>query len=264
MDSCAQTNAQLYLQIIERGCSPAELCLVRDAYGLAMQLYTGIFTGSGKPTLAHDVGTASLAHRHGGSFDLIAAGMLHSAYSSGNWGHYRKGVTGEMRKTLQEVIGLQAESYVYGLTMLPWDRRSIAALAERPEPFSQFERNVVFVRLVEELDRLLEYGAILCFRKVDKVKAMWREQRPHFSRLAQRIGHPQLAADLERAIDLTLTTELPAELLGLEFPGDSAPLVIPRSCQKRPLLNLSQTLSRAATRVSDGVRRRLQSVGRPS
>lgn len=80
MESPAQSNTQLFRQIVEHGCSAEELGLMRDAYGLAMQIYSGLFTGSGKPTLTHEVGSASLALRYGGSFELAAAALMHGAY----------------------------------------------------------------------------------------------------------------------------------------------------------------------------------------
>ena len=258
MDSRAQTNAQLFLQIQQRGCSSAELRLVRDAYTLAMQLYTGMFTGSGKTTLAHEVGTASLAYRHGASFDLVASGLLHGAYLVGDWGHYRRHVTAKKRQAIQRVVGLRAEACVHGMTRLRWNLPSIAALADTADRLTELERNVVFLKLVEELDHLLDYGAILFFRNAEKAKATLQAQRTEVCRLATRLGHPALSAEIGQAIDLTLTTELPPELFGLQFPGDYAPIIIPRSCRRRRLLRLYQALSRRATRVSGRLRRRIR------
>jgi (p)ppGpp synthase/HD superfamily hydrolase len=120
MEFGAQTNAQLFLQLHHAGCSGAELRRVRDAFLLAMQLYSGLFTGSGKTTLAHEIGTASLAHRYGGSFDLILAGLLHGAYLVGDWGHYRRRITGKKREALRSVIGERAETYVHEFTQPRW------------------------------------------------------------------------------------------------------------------------------------------------
>jgi len=249
MASCAQTNAQLFLQMQELGCSADDLRKVRDTYLLAMQLFAGGFTGSGKTALAHCVGTASLALRHGASVEMACAGMLHGAYIGADWGHYRARVTEKKREAVRRVIGARAEEWVLGLKLLRWDSKSIAALAEREAELTELERNVLFLRLVDDLDRLLEYGAIVFFRNVEKIKADLREQREHLCRLARRLGKEQLAAELAQAIDLTLASRLPAELLDLDFPSDTAPNVIPASCRRRPLLRLYRALAPAAVRA---------------
>src|SRR5262245_28396708 len=101
----AQTNGQLFVQMMERGCTPAELRLVRDAYLLAMQLYSGMYTGSGKPTLDHEVGTASLALRHGAPCELAAAGLLHGAFIVGDWGRYRDRIDPRDRGEVRRAVG---------------------------------------------------------------------------------------------------------------------------------------------------------------
>jgi uncharacterized protein DUF6817 len=248
----AQTNAQLFLQLHQHGCSSAELRLVRDAYALAMQLCTGLYTGSGKPTLAHEVGTASLALRHGGSLELVAAGLLHGAYIVGDFGHCRLQVTAAKRKTVRDVIGERAEALVYELKHLPWDAQRIAAFADGASRLSELERDVLRLKLLEELDHLLDYGAVLCFRNVPAAKARLDLAREPMCRLAMELGHPALSAEIDEAIHLTLTTELPAELLGLAFPSDSEPLVMPLSCSRRLLWRLSRFASRGKALVLRG------------
>lgn len=255
MDSCAQTNAQLFLQIHRRGASSAELCRVRDAYLLAMQLYSGLFTGSGKTTLAHEVGTASLAHRHGGSFDQIVAGLLHGAYLVGDWGHYRVRVTPKKRAALRSVIGQRAETYVHEYGRVAWKAETIANLATRVDDLTELERDVSFLLLVEELDRLLDYGAILCFRDAEAMKASMRGRREHLCRLAEGLGHRALSAELAEAVDATLAAELPAEIIGLKFPGDASFRVTPRSFGKRLRLRVYQALAGQARRVERELRR---------
>ncbi len=60
MRSYDQTNIQLFNQLRHAGYSQMELKLVRDAYELAMDLFTGRFQPSGKSFMAHVVGTASI------------------------------------------------------------------------------------------------------------------------------------------------------------------------------------------------------------
>ena len=60
MKNYAQTNLQLYTQLRRAGYSNDRLALVRSGYDLALRLCTASFRGSGKPLLAHLVGTASI------------------------------------------------------------------------------------------------------------------------------------------------------------------------------------------------------------
>ena len=257
MDSCAQTNAQLFLQLHHGGASAAELRRLRDAYLLAMQLYSGLFTGSGKTTLAHEIGTASLAHRHGGSFDLIVAGLLHGAYLVGDWGHFRIRITGKKRAALRSVIGQRAEATVHAFTRLAWNAETIASLATRVDNLSALERDVSFLRLVEELDRLLDYGAVLCFREAEAMRAWMRGRRDQMCRLAEALGHPALSIELARAVDVTLATELPVEIMGLTFPGDPSFRMIPKSYRKRLSLRVYQAIAGRARRVERELRHRM-------
>ena len=56
----AQSNLQLFNQLIANGYSESELVCVVNAYKLIMNLFTGIFRSSGKTFLAHLIGTASV------------------------------------------------------------------------------------------------------------------------------------------------------------------------------------------------------------
>jgi hypothetical protein len=56
----AQTNLQLFHQLRNAGYDEADLVCIHQAYQLACQVFTGFFRGSGKPFIAHLVGTASI------------------------------------------------------------------------------------------------------------------------------------------------------------------------------------------------------------
>ena len=56
----AQTNLQLLSQMQDAGYAAAEVDRVRAAYAAVLPLFAAHFRGSGKPFLAHLVGTASI------------------------------------------------------------------------------------------------------------------------------------------------------------------------------------------------------------
>ncbi len=56
----AQTNIQLYEQLLAARWSAADIVPARAAYELAMRIFAGHFRPSHKPFLAHLVGVASI------------------------------------------------------------------------------------------------------------------------------------------------------------------------------------------------------------
>ncbi len=89
MHSYAQTNIQLFNQLRQDGYSDADLILVRNAYELAMVLFTGRFQPSGKSFIAHVVGTASILAWLRLPAPVVAAGLLHNVYENGDFGDGR-------------------------------------------------------------------------------------------------------------------------------------------------------------------------------
>src|SRR5215469_10044102 len=74
----AQTNIQLYNQLAELGYTAEDARRVHRAYGLAMQLFTGSYRGSGRPFLSHLVGTASVLASVRAPIEVVTAGLLHT------------------------------------------------------------------------------------------------------------------------------------------------------------------------------------------
>jgi hypothetical protein len=251
----AQNIAQLFLQLHGAGASGAELARVRDSYLLALQLYSGLFTGSGNTTLSHEIGTGSLAHHYGGSLHQLLAGMLHGAYLVGDWGEYRLRVTASKRAALRAAAGERAEAYVYAFACRPWDAETVASYVRRLDGLDQFERELVFVRLVEELERMLDCGALICFRP-PALRVWLRARRDDLCALAEGLGHRSLGAALAEALDMTDASELPPEIVGIPFPGEATGLLVPRSYGRRMRFAWYQRAAGYARRLQGELARR--------
>lgn len=76
----AQTNLELYAQAIGRGHSRDQCRLMADAYLFALRQVFPLARGSGKPFIAHLVGTASLVMESGCPFEWTIAALLHALY----------------------------------------------------------------------------------------------------------------------------------------------------------------------------------------
>ncbi len=108
----AQTNIQIYNQMKTLGYQDQEIERVRRAYGLAMRLFSGQFRANEKPQLAHLIGVASILASQQAEGRIVAAGMLHTAYSHGEWGDTLRGRTDEKAAQICDVAGVATEALV--------------------------------------------------------------------------------------------------------------------------------------------------------
>lgn len=112
MYSYAQTNIQLFNQLQEADYDLTDLTCVCDAYALAMRLFTGCFRQSGKTFISHLVGTSSILAQIRASPTTVAAGLLHSAYSHGEFGTAERGFSEAKRQQLSVAVGSEVERLV--------------------------------------------------------------------------------------------------------------------------------------------------------
>ncbi|MBN9415211.1 hypothetical protein ABS71_02420 [bacterium SCN 62-11] len=176
----AQTNLQLYAQL-----PPSQLPAVAAAYELATQLFSGQFRASGKPFLAHLVGTASILAQLGRSLEEITTGLLHAAYDNGDFGAN----SGSKREEVRGVIGELAESYLETYSSLPWDPDRY------PASDSPLERAALVVRVANELEDLLDGS--LAWVGPQRAAKMQARIEPT-ARLADRLELPELARALRQ------------------------------------------------------------------
>jgi len=120
-----QTNLQLFGLMQRAGYPEPDLALVRRAYDLAVRLFTAKYRGSGKPLLAHLVGTAGVLASLRAPAPLVAAGVLHAAYIFGDFGDARGGATAAKRGTLRKEAGAEVEDIIARYDALRWDASSI-------------------------------------------------------------------------------------------------------------------------------------------
>jgi (p)ppGpp synthase/HD superfamily hydrolase len=74
----AQTNIQLYRQLDAEGYAAADVETVARAHEVALRLFPGIYRGSGKPFIAHLVGTASVLVSLRARNPVVITGLLHA------------------------------------------------------------------------------------------------------------------------------------------------------------------------------------------
>jgi (p)ppGpp synthase/HD superfamily hydrolase len=225
----AQTNLQLHAQLLELGYSISDQEYLATSHRLAADLFTGQYRGSGKPFLAHLVGTASILARAKAPANVLAAGLLHAAYDQGDFGLGLLGRHADKRAELQRVLGRETEEYVQRYFELRWTDDVIASLPARTAILSPLDQRVVVMRLANELEDYLDLGVRFCTNSEARVARMVRIAEQHVT-LARQLGHPDLADQLSQAFATNAAASVPG---GVRGQSGHSRVRLPRSCRRR-------------------------------
>ncbi len=238
--SYAQTNLQLFNQMRAAGYVDADLRTVRTAYDLATRLFTAKFRGSGKPLLSHLVGTASVLCAVRAPAPVLAAAVLHAAYIFGEFGDGRRGMTPAKRDAVRMAVGPEIEDLVARYEELEWTDPAIKALHARVDPLSKAERDVLLIRLANELEDHLDLGVLYCGNAQHRRDLIGSSLNVCID-LANRIGEPVLGSELRRVFDEVLSSEVPEDL---RHPNDYTYLLPPNSYMVKPGVTMRQVIDR--------------------
>lgn len=234
----AQTNLQLFNQLRQQGYSDAELQEIFKAYQLTIELFTGQFRASGKTFIAHLVGTASILGRLQASSKLVATGLLHAAYSQGDFGGIgRYGISPAKQKRVRDRVGKEIEEYIARYTALKWNENTIVEIHQSIDRFS--DRDVLLIRLANELEEYLDFGIIYCGDS--KQQQYSNHQNNLIVEIAEKLGYPTLAVELANAFTETTLTQIPSQLCNPTEQYRSA-LVPPNSYQRKLPVWFDQTI----------------------
>lgn len=211
----AQTNLQLFGQMERQGYAAGDVLAVAGAYGLARKVFHGHFRGSGKAFLEHLVGTASILVCLKASVPLLTAALLHSLYSHGlpppvlvpPW----------RRARVRRLVGPDAETLITLYSQLPWRASTMPLIAFRLGKLDPIRRQVVLLRLVNELEDQLDLGVLLCGNAAARCFDLRRTVAVQV-RMADQLGLPLLATELDRAFARTLAHENDTMVMGLRSP----------------------------------------------
>ena len=155
----AQTNLQLYRQLIEVGWSESDLARARAAHDLSSELFAGCYRPSNKAFIAHLVGTASALAAWGEPPDTVLAGLLHSSYLYGDFGDGTWGVNPQKRRLLRDRVGEDTERLVSEYTST--DHLVLQDCArELSETGSVSRRAFAVIRLADLCDECRDAGPL--------------------------------------------------------------------------------------------------------
>ncbi|MGY6587780.1 MAG: HD domain-containing protein [Wenzhouxiangella sp.] len=195
----AQTNLQLYAQLLQAGFSDDALEAVNRAYLFAARNTAKVLRGSGKPFACHLVGTASLLAEAGQGWEVITAALLHAMYQN------RVPFPGadnldQRRHYLRQQFGDAVESLVHD-----YHHFEVVRLDQFSDEQLREKRTVVMMRLADEMEDLLDHGVAMHGQPGD-------DETVGGSAASRRAQKANLATDLLRAARIIDATSLERHL----------------------------------------------------
>jgi (p)ppGpp synthase/HD superfamily hydrolase len=235
-----QTNIRLYNDLLSSGYPDADIHDLRAAYDLAARLFTSRFRGSGKPFLAHVVGTAGILGSLQAPGPVVAAGLLHAAYTHGDFGDGGAGISDAKRALVRRGVGDAVEALVARYTALPWEEPAARAVCGRVSTLSVDDRAVLLMRLANELEDHVDRGILYC-GDAEHRRQLIRAWLHLCVDLAEELGQPALGAALREVFRSSLGVAAHPALVTGQSISHTLP---PASYRPRLLVRLRRALAR--------------------
>lgn len=207
MTRYAQTNLELYAQLRAEGYGESAEEAVLRAYSFAMGLFAGLYRASGKVFLAHLLGTASALVEAHARLPVVVAGLLHAAYTHGEFGNGWRGMTSAKRCRVATVVGGESEGLIARYTGFRWRVEALPGLRAAVSGLDGADREVVVMRLANELDDHLDLGILHYADAERKLKLL--DALAVCVDLARDLGHPRLADALADAFAACRAARIP-------------------------------------------------------
>lgn len=158
----AQTNLQLTRQLHAAGYSGEDIAAVQRAYEFALPAFSAQYRASGKPFVAHLVGTTSVLAAQGERADMLLAGLLHAVYSNGDLGvEPGKRQSPRRRQHVRTTAGVAAEALIAAYDDSQWHAPGIHAWCVSYAHLSALEKDLVKLHLANTLDDFIDGGMCL-------------------------------------------------------------------------------------------------------
>lgn len=244
----AQTNLQLYLQLIGDRWSDEALRQVQNAYELALRLFACQVRPNRKPFICHLLGTASVAAMQCDDSDVVTASLLHAAYASGDWGDRQRGCARSRRDLIEELVGNVAETLLFQYTIMEWNYQTGEVLLPRVAAMGEIDRAVVLMRLANEVDEWLDGG--LRFSSKGEFLRFQPDNVKNLVTLAQRLGYLGIAELLDQLAQESESLVVPP-CLRTDTSATSGMVVLPQA----PLVRLAVRINSKVDKVGASLSR---------
>ena len=154
----AQTNIQLFNQLIRLGLGTADLTTVHRAYSVAAGIFAGQVRPEGRPFVCHVVGVASILADLGQPVAVICAGLLHSAYTHGDFGAGRGYVTNNNRRAIAQSLDADVREIIDAYARQAWNTATIHSWIATAKPIDDRLRITITIRFADALEDALDFG----------------------------------------------------------------------------------------------------------
>ena len=231
----AQTNIQLYNQLLSEGYPDKDLKLVSNSYKLAQQLFSLHYRPSGDTFISHLVGTAGILASLHMPVEVLVAGLLHASYIHGEFGKINiKSITAGKREKVRGIAGEKAEKYIYKYTSLKWNSKSIPDYLERLNVYDDTDRNVLLIRLVNEIDDNNNLTPLYCPDLLQRIEYL-KNSGLIMIEMTKQLGYPDLALEMSEIFNEVISIKIPMKLNNPDG-SKRAYMIVPKSYH-RSLLN---------------------------
>lgn len=241
----ARTAAQLFRQLRAQDRPLAELELVRRAYDFGTPLHSARFEVDGTPFHVHGLGVASVTGQLGAPAHVVAAGVLHNVYTTGDWGDGRgRGPRPARRDRIRAGVDPAVEAVLTDL-----HHARLGGLLERaiaaPASLDEGERTLVQLELGDLYDKW-EDGRIRYSLDGRSDRATVEADEAGIVALARHAGDDRLAEAFAAAFGRVHAEDIPPSLaLGRRYSA----VVLPLSARERPSVALRRWAGRAGGRL---------------
>lgn len=237
----AAMNLQLYNQLSELGYNNNDLEIIINSYEVAKELCSCQQRPSGATQLNHLIGTSSILASLKVPIEICAAGLLHSIYVHGDFGDGKKEKNDFKRKYLKENLGDRIEEYIAAYADLNWfGKDAISNINKRIRNYSEFEKNVVLIRIADALDEFIDFGNLYVPNPKARIN-YFKKVIPEMAEIAKKIGFPSLGEELKIAIVEHEEMNVPTFLNNSK---NKVFLVPPMDCKKKLNIALVETIDK--------------------
>lgn len=241
----AETIVELFNQLSGQGYAAEDLRLVHRGYALAAPLYTCQYRSSGRSLIDHAVSTASTVAALAAPTPLVAATLLHAVYLHGDFGTRLRRVSADQRARVRRTVGDAAEEILDRYTAFEWTAGTISAVGERLPAFDEIQRQVVLMRLADQLDIYGTRDGLYCNNLAQR-RNLAQTHGPVVVAMAEALGFPTLSAALARAYGEFGDLTPPAALAS---PPWRDGVIVPRSYRIRASIAVYQRARATVWRV---------------
>jgi (p)ppGpp synthase/HD superfamily hydrolase len=151
----AQTNLQLYMQMLEEGYTEEEVSIINKAYLFSINKVHLMYRGSGKPFICHLVGTASLMVNNKQSIEVVLAALMHALYQNRVPFDGHTDIT-KRREIITTRFGSECDRLIYEYT--EFEKTGIKEI--NPDHIV-VDKHVLLMRIADELEDLVDFSLCL-------------------------------------------------------------------------------------------------------